>query len=34
MRLMTHPRKMPSMAGWQLEISGYVQPPARFARSA
>jgi len=26
MRLMAAPRKMPSMAGWQLEIAGYVQP--------
>ena len=26
MRLMSSPRKMPSMAGWELEIAGYVQP--------
>ena len=26
MRLMAAPRKMPSMAGWELEIAGYVQP--------
>ncbi len=26
MRLMANPRKMPSMAGWGLEVIGYVQP--------
>jgi 3,4-dihydroxy 2-butanone 4-phosphate synthase/GTP cyclohydrolase II len=26
MRLMANPRKMPSMAGWSLEVTGYVQP--------
>ena len=26
MRLMSNPRKMPSMAGWGLEVTGYVQP--------
>ena len=26
MRLMATQRKMPSMAGWELEITGYVQP--------
>ena len=26
MRLMATPRKMPSMAGWNLEVSEYVQP--------
>ena len=26
MRLMSTPRKMPSMAGWDLEVSEYVQP--------
>lgn len=26
MRLMSSPRKMPSMAGWELEVAGYVQP--------
>jgi 3,4-dihydroxy 2-butanone 4-phosphate synthase/GTP cyclohydrolase II len=26
MRLMAAPRKMPSMAGWDLEVSGYVEP--------
>jgi 3,4-dihydroxy 2-butanone 4-phosphate synthase / GTP cyclohydrolase II len=26
MRLLSSPRKMPSMAGWELEIAGYVQP--------
>ena len=25
MRLMSAPRKMPSMAGWELEVAGYVQ---------
>ncbi len=25
MRLMSNPRKMPSMAGWGLEVTGYVQ---------
>jgi 3,4-dihydroxy 2-butanone 4-phosphate synthase/GTP cyclohydrolase II len=31
MRLMAEPRKMPSMAGWELEIAGYVEkaPAAR-----
>jgi len=28
MRLMAAPRKMPSMAGWELEIAGYVERPA------
>jgi 3,4-dihydroxy 2-butanone 4-phosphate synthase / GTP cyclohydrolase II len=27
MRLMSAPRKMPSMAGWGLEVVEYVQPP-------
>jgi 3,4-dihydroxy 2-butanone 4-phosphate synthase/GTP cyclohydrolase II len=26
MRLMSNPRKMPSMTGWALEVAGYVQP--------
>jgi 3,4-dihydroxy 2-butanone 4-phosphate synthase/GTP cyclohydrolase II len=26
MRLMSNPRKMPSMTGWELEVAGYVQP--------
>jgi 3,4-dihydroxy 2-butanone 4-phosphate synthase/GTP cyclohydrolase II len=26
MRLLSSPRKMPSMAGWELEVAGYVQP--------
>ncbi|MFM9887466.1 MAG: bifunctional 3,4-dihydroxy-2-butanone-4-phosphate synthase/GTP cyclohydrolase II [Burkholderiales bacterium] len=26
MRLMSNPRKMPSMAGWGLEVTGYVRP--------
>jgi 3,4-dihydroxy 2-butanone 4-phosphate synthase/GTP cyclohydrolase II len=30
MRLMAAPRKMPSMAGWELEIAGY-ESPARAA---
>jgi 3,4-dihydroxy 2-butanone 4-phosphate synthase/GTP cyclohydrolase II len=29
MRLMAEPRKMPSMAGWQLEIVGYAQKTVR-----
>jgi 3,4-dihydroxy 2-butanone 4-phosphate synthase / GTP cyclohydrolase II len=28
MRLMSNPRKMPSVAGWELEITGYVQKAA------
>jgi len=28
MRLMANPRKMPSVAGWELEITGYVQKAA------
>jgi len=28
MRLMATPRKMPSMAGWDLEVAEYVQPKA------
>jgi 3,4-dihydroxy 2-butanone 4-phosphate synthase/GTP cyclohydrolase II len=28
MRLMALPRRMPSMAGFGLEVTGYVQPPA------
>jgi len=28
MRLMAEPRKMPSMAGWGLEIAGYVEKAA------
>jgi 3,4-dihydroxy 2-butanone 4-phosphate synthase/GTP cyclohydrolase II len=31
MRLMATPRKMPSMAGWSLEVTGYEQP-ARAAK--
>jgi 3,4-dihydroxy 2-butanone 4-phosphate synthase/GTP cyclohydrolase II len=36
MRLLAHPRKMPSMAGWQLEVSGFVAPEggSRSAREA
>jgi 3,4-dihydroxy 2-butanone 4-phosphate synthase/GTP cyclohydrolase II len=29
MKLMANPRKMPSMAGWELEITGYMQPASR-----
>jgi len=29
MRLMASPRKMPSMAGWDLEVTGYVEKTAR-----
>jgi 3,4-dihydroxy 2-butanone 4-phosphate synthase/GTP cyclohydrolase II len=29
MRLMAQPRPMPSMAGFGLEVTGYLQPPAR-----
>src|SRR6267378_2775056 len=29
MRLMASPRKMPSMAGWELEIAGYVEKAAK-----
>jgi len=28
MRLLARPRKMPSMAGWGLEVTGYVEPRA------
>ena len=28
MRLMAKPRKMPSMTGFDLEVTGYVEPPA------
>ena len=31
MRLMALPRRMPSMAGFDLEVVGYAQPPARDA---
>jgi 3,4-dihydroxy 2-butanone 4-phosphate synthase/GTP cyclohydrolase II len=32
MRLLAKPRKMPSMAGFDLEVTGYVEtPPARTA---
>jgi 3,4-dihydroxy 2-butanone 4-phosphate synthase/GTP cyclohydrolase II len=27
MRLMALPRRMPSMAGFDLEVTGYLQPP-------
>jgi 3,4-dihydroxy 2-butanone 4-phosphate synthase/GTP cyclohydrolase II len=29
MRLMASPRKMPSMAGWELEVTGYVEKAAK-----
>jgi 3,4-dihydroxy 2-butanone 4-phosphate synthase/GTP cyclohydrolase II len=29
MRLMAAPRKMPSMAGFGLEVTGYVERPVR-----
>ena len=29
MKLLASPRKMPSMAGWSLEVSGYEQPAAK-----
>ena len=29
MRLLASPRKMPSMAGWELEVTGYVDKAAR-----
>jgi hypothetical protein len=32
MRLMATPRKMPSMAGWELEVAGYVSPARAAAK--
>jgi 3,4-dihydroxy 2-butanone 4-phosphate synthase / GTP cyclohydrolase II len=29
MRLMALPRPMPSMTGFGLEVTGYLQPPAK-----
>jgi 3,4-dihydroxy 2-butanone 4-phosphate synthase/GTP cyclohydrolase II len=29
MRLMALPRRMPSMAGFGLEVVGYLQPPVK-----
>jgi 3,4-dihydroxy 2-butanone 4-phosphate synthase/GTP cyclohydrolase II len=29
MRLMASPRKMPSMAGWELEVTGYAEKAAK-----
>ena len=29
MRLMALPRRMPSMAGFGLEVVGYLQPPTK-----
>ncbi|MCC6609819.1 MAG: 3,4-dihydroxy-2-butanone-4-phosphate synthase [Burkholderiales bacterium] len=34
MRLMANPRKMPSVAGWELEVTGYVQHAHRSEGSA
>ena len=31
MRLMAKPRKMPSMTGFDLEVTGFIEPPARRA---
>ena len=31
MRLLAKPRKMPSMAGFDLEVTGYVEQPAASA---
>ncbi len=31
MRLLSVPRRIPSMAGFDLEVTGYVQPPAKNA---
>ncbi len=31
MRLLSLPRRMPSMAGFDLEVTGYLQPPVRKA---
>ena len=31
MRLLAKPRKMPSMAGFDLEVTGYEEAPARRA---
>jgi len=33
MRLMALPRRMPSMAGFDLEVTGYLQPPAKSDKS-
>jgi len=27
MRLMAKPRKMPSMTGYDLEVTGFIEPP-------
>ena len=27
MRLLSRPRKMPSMTGFDLEVSGFIEPP-------
>jgi 3,4-dihydroxy 2-butanone 4-phosphate synthase/GTP cyclohydrolase II len=29
MRLLASPRKMPSMAGWDLEVTGYIEKAAK-----
>ena len=33
MRLMALPRRMPSMAGFDLEVTGYLQPPAKATKA-
>jgi len=33
MRLLAKPRKMPSMAGFDLEVTGYVEQPAGASAS-
>jgi 3,4-dihydroxy 2-butanone 4-phosphate synthase/GTP cyclohydrolase II len=33
MRLLSKPRKMPSMAGFDLEVVGHIEQPARRAAS-
>ena len=33
MRLMALPRRMPSMAGFDLEVTGYLQPPAKSGKA-
>ena len=33
MRLMALPRRMPSMAGFDLEVTGYLQPPAKLDKA-
>jgi 3,4-dihydroxy 2-butanone 4-phosphate synthase/GTP cyclohydrolase II len=33
MRLLALPRRMPSMAGFDLEVTGYLQPPAKSGKA-